>query len=537
MKAAARSAFRTLAVCYIGLYFACASVQVKAGHPSLQLRQARDEPLHYQAASLDYDHFAASPSVTSRDGDDSATIGPSTATGRSSYSSDSTLISWSGDTTKSEGTKGSETHTHSQDTRSASLPPSSTPSLDPDPNAPLLPHPLPYPDSTSSTCQPCSEIYEMRLYTLNNGLYCGECDKYGVRDHVDPENDCAVMRDGKHAAIGDGRPVVCVGSPGASPGSRLCLSTCNAFISFTRISYNPCHENTYNSGNRCRECVESGDGPVVLADGAGRMDDMKGADFGDLLNSLSSWCAAHPRCTDLRTGHRTTSDPACGSLQGGGDQGSHGNDDNGGKITNEPDGPTAGPSVHDGGASDHQSRPTPSPSRGTSAKPSSSLDHTLQPPFSSRDGPSAPAPTGEHTDSSRHQGGATETRESSPALSSSSSTTTANGDHYDGANSDDAFPSLSSFTTVTITRGNQSGRTSSISFRGTSASGLNSDISSTSQPETLTSTSTPAGRAFADATRTSSVSSSGSRRGSKTKRSLAVISAGILLAVQMVCGL
>ena len=55
--------------------------------------------------------------------------------------------------------------------------------------------------------------------------------------------------------------------------------------------------------------------------------------------AFSSWCAAHPRCTDLRTGLRVTTGPACAPLQSGQHDyhsGSGSSSGDGGRSTSSP---------------------------------------------------------------------------------------------------------------------------------------------------------------------------------------------------------
>jgi hypothetical protein len=54
-------------------------------------------------------------------------------------------------------------------------------------------------------------MYETRIYTLNSGVYCGECDRDGVRNNVNPDNGCVATRErmgGSGGLPDDERPVV-----------------------------------------------------------------------------------------------------------------------------------------------------------------------------------------------------------------------------------------------------------------------------------------------------------------------------------------
>lgn len=78
----------------------------------------------------------------------------------------------------------------------------------------------------------------------------------------------------------------CVGTPGATPSSRACLSTCNIFITLSR---NPsvaqtCNENTYNAGMKCEQCIRYGGNVVLLAEEEGEGNgELKGMDFERIL--------------------------------------------------------------------------------------------------------------------------------------------------------------------------------------------------------------------------------------------------------------
>lgn len=53
------------------------------------------------------------------------------------------------------------------------------------------------PDLNAQTCEARSKTLQTRVYTLNNGIYCGECNAEGERDNEDPRNGCAVTKEGE----------------------------------------------------------------------------------------------------------------------------------------------------------------------------------------------------------------------------------------------------------------------------------------------------------------------------------------------------
>lgn len=83
-----------------------------------------------------------------------------------------------------------------------------SPTPNPSPQKPEEKDPRPLPDLSSSTCEPCSDTLPTRKYTLNNGLYCGECHRDGSRENINPENSCDETKIREGLIPIDGRPVV-----------------------------------------------------------------------------------------------------------------------------------------------------------------------------------------------------------------------------------------------------------------------------------------------------------------------------------------
>lgn len=85
------------------------------------------------------------------------------------------------------------------------------------------------------------------------------------------------------------------------------------------------------------------------------------------FTALSTWCAAHPRCTDLQTGLVTAGNPACGTLRYGHQGGS--SDHDGETTTGRGEPSTTRPSTSRGGnkppSSNNQGLPSSASFRGS----------------------------------------------------------------------------------------------------------------------------------------------------------------------------